>query len=125
MSEHLEDWTERPAIDWAGAFQRLFLIMVLLSIAVLLVVGTQNYDERARVHFLIWSKEVRLVSFFLLSVGVGILVVFVGYALLCLGVYLALPVIMMATTVAYRKVFPRSEQAINFAPPPPNAYPGL
>lgn len=57
--------------------------------------------------------------------GVGILVIFVGYALLCIGVYLALPVIMMATTVAYRRVFPRSEQPVNFAPPPPNAYQGL
>lgn len=56
---------------------------------------------------------------------VGILVILAGYLLLCVGVYLALPVIMMATAVAYRKVFPRSEQTINFAPPPPDAYQGL
>jgi uncharacterized integral membrane protein len=50
----------------------LVLILILLAIAVLLVVGTQNYDERTQVHFLIWSKEMRLVTFFLLSVGIGI-----------------------------------------------------
>ena len=68
-----------------------------------------------------WANKGGIAALF----GMGILVVFAGYALLCIGVYLALPVIMMATTVAYRKVFPRSEQAIKFAPPPPNAYPGL
>lgn len=56
--------------------------------------------------------------------GVGILVAIVGYMLLCVGIYLALPVIIMATTVAYRKVFPRMEP-MNFEPPPPNAYQGL
>lgn len=38
--------------------------------------------------------------------GLGILVAIVGYLLFCIGIYVALPVIMMATTVAYRKVFP-------------------
>jgi len=68
-----------------------------------------------------WANKGGIAALF----GMGILVIFAGYALLCIGVYLALPVIMMATTVAYRKGFPRSEQAINFAPPPPHAYPGL
>jgi len=40
--------------------------------------------------------------------GVGILVAIAGYLLLCVGIYLAVPVIMMATTVAYRKVFPQA-----------------
>ena len=68
-----------------------------------------------------WANKGGIAGLF----GVGILVILVGYALLCVGVYLALPVIMMATTVAYRKVFPRTEQPVNFAPPPPNAYQGL
>ena len=38
--------------------------------------------------------------------GLGIVVAIAGYMLLCIGIYIALPVIMMATTVAYRKVFP-------------------
>jgi len=74
MTEQLDQRVERPGTDWGGAFQRLFLIAILLGIAVTLVVGTQNYDERAVVHFLVWTKEIRLVSLFLLSVGVGILV---------------------------------------------------
>jgi Ni/Fe-hydrogenase subunit HybB-like protein len=73
MSEHLEDWADRPGIDWSGAFQRLVLILILLAIAVVLVVGTQNYDERMQVHFLLWSKEMRLITFFLVSVGIGVL----------------------------------------------------
>ncbi len=68
-----------------------------------------------------WANKGGIAGMF----GVGILVVIAGYMLLCVGVYLALPVIMMATTVAYRRVFPRSEQTMNFAPPPPNAYQGL
>jgi len=73
MAEQL-DRGERAGIDWNGALQRVFLIAVLLAIALTLVLGTQNYDERAQVHFLFWTTEVRLVSFFFLSVGIGILV---------------------------------------------------
>ena len=68
-----------------------------------------------------WANKGGIAGLF----GVGILVILAGYALLCVGVYLALPVIMMATTVAYRKVFPRTEQPVNFHPPPPNVYQGL
>lgn len=57
--------------------------------------------------------------------GVCILVALAGYALLCVGVYLALPVIMMVTTVAYRKVFPRTDETIKFDPPAPDAYQDL
>jgi len=74
MTEQLDQELDRPGIDWGGAGQRMFLIAILLGIAITLVVGTQNYDERAVVHFLVWSKEIRLVSLFLLSVGIGILV---------------------------------------------------
>ena len=38
--------------------------------------------------------------------GVGILVALVGYLALCVGIYLALPLIMASTAVAYRKIFP-------------------
>jgi uncharacterized membrane protein len=68
-----------------------------------------------------WANKGGIAALF----GIGILVVLAGYLLFCIGVYLALPVIMMATTVAYRKVFPRAEQNINFVPPPPTAYQGL
>ena len=68
-----------------------------------------------------WANKGGIAALF----GVGILVILVGYMLFCVGVYLALPVIMMATTVAYRKVFPRSQRNINLAPPPPTAYQGL
>lgn len=68
----------------------------------------------------VWANKAGVAGLF----GVGIIVCFVGYMLLCVGIYLALPVIIMATTVAYRKVFPRTAP-MSFDPPPPNAYQGL
>jgi uncharacterized membrane protein len=58
-----------------------------------------------------------VVGLFVVSFGVAI----VGYLMLCVGIYLAIPLILAATTVAYRKVFP-SPESPNFNPPPPNAY---
>lgn len=40
--------------------------------------------------------------------AVGFLVSLAGYLLLCIGIYLAIPLVLMAHTVAYRKVFPGS-----------------
>jgi len=55
--------------------------------------------------------------------AVGFVVAIVGYLMLCIGISLVLPLIIAATLVAYRKVFP--SQPTNFNPPPPNAYIGL
>lgn len=55
---------------------------------------------------------------------VNMVVSFAGMAALCIGIYFALPLMLAANTVAYRKVFPR-QKATAFAPPPPNAYQGL
>ena len=54
---------------------------------------------------------------------VGILVAIVGYLALCIGIYIALPVLIMAMAVAYRKIFPATETS-TFGPPP-GAYQGL
>lgn len=43
----------------------------------------------------------------LMVVGMG--VAFVGYLMLCIGIYLVLPLIMAANVVAYRKVFPAAQ----------------
>lgn len=56
--------------------------------------------------------------------GVGILVCLGGYLVFCIGIYLAVPIVIMATTVAYRKIFPSLSPA-HLEPPPPNAYSGL
>ena len=56
--------------------------------------------------------------------GVGMVVVFVGYLALCVGVYFTIPLIIMAQAVAYRKIFPaRPPQFLD--PPPPGIYPGV
>lgn len=44
-----------------------------------------------------------------------------GYLALCIGIYLVIPVIIAASLVAYRKVFPRLD-GVNYAPPPPSSY---
>lgn len=64
---------EREGIDWRSVRQRLALILVLLVVAVVLVAGTQNFDERATVRFLLWSLDAPLLVFFLASVALGIL----------------------------------------------------
>lgn len=56
--------------------------------------------------------------------GATILVGIAGYLLLCIGIYLAIPLIFAANTVAYRKVFPKMPEP-NVVPPPPGAYRGL
>ena len=64
---------ERGGIDWRGVRQRLSLILILLVLAVVLVAGTQNLDERATVRFLLWSFDAPLLVFFLASAALGIL----------------------------------------------------
>lgn len=49
--------------------------------------------------------------------GVGFVVCIIGYLMLCIGIYLVMPLIMMATAVAYRKVFPANGGEGNFVPP--------
>jgi len=101
------------------------LIMVclhtLLSFAFPLVVdkklsATQAVKLSARA---VWNNLGGVAGLF----AVGFVVAIVGYMMLCIGIYLVLPLILAATLVAYRKVFPG--QPTNFNPPPPGAYIGL
>ncbi len=41
--------------------------------------------------------------------AVGFVVALVGYAMLCVGIYLVLPLIIAANVVAYRKIFPAAQ----------------
>ncbi|HMQ03891.1 MAG TPA: hypothetical protein PKD26_08240 [Pyrinomonadaceae bacterium] len=50
----------------------------------------------------VWANLGGVVGLF----GVGILVAIVGYLMLCIGIYLVLPLIIAANVVAYRKIFP-------------------
>jgi len=56
-------------------------------------------------------------------IGVGFVVAIVGYLMLCIGIYLVLPLIMASSAVAYRKVFPKIEDR-SHEPPPIGAYGG-
>lgn len=47
-----------------------------------------------------------------------------GQMLLCVGVYLAIPLIFATNVVAFRKVFPRLD-GVQHLPPPPNASEGI
>lgn len=52
----------------------------------------------------VWQNLSGVVGLF----AVGIVVAIVGYLMLCIGIYLVLPLIIAANVVAYRKVFPES-----------------
>lgn len=55
-------------------------------------------------------------------IGVSFVVAIVGYLMLCIGVYLALPLIMMSWAVAFRRVFPKIEDGRSLEPPPISTY---
>lgn len=68
----------------------------------------------------VWNNLGGVVGLF----GVGFVVAIVGYLMLCVGLYLVLPLIFMANAVAYRKIFPSLAQQRSM-PPPPNYYQGF
>jgi hypothetical protein len=53
--------------------------------------------------------------------GIGFLLTFVGYLVLCVGAYFVMPVILMSHAVAFRKIFPPLGP-LNYNPPPPTEY---
>lgn len=59
-----------------------------------------------------------LIVLFILEFLVGLL----GILALCLGYFVAIPVIYAANVFAYRQVFPLVSNNFNFTPPPPSAY---
>ena len=56
----------------------------------------------------VWNNLAGMAGLF----GVGFVVAIVGYLMLCVGLYLVLPLIMMAQAVAFRKIFPRIDTQI-------------
>lgn len=68
----------------------------------------------------VWKNMGGVVGLF----GVGFVVAIIGYLMLCIGLYLVLPLIFMANAVAYRKIFPSLGQPRSM-PPPPSYYQGF
>ena len=59
-------------------------------------------------------------------IGISMLIALAGYLLLCIGLYLIIPIITAANVAAYRKVFPGTSSPLaDMGPPPPTAYQGL
>jgi uncharacterized membrane protein len=50
----------------------------------------------------VWHNLSGIVGMFVVAFGLAL----VGYAMLCIGIYLVLPLLISANAVAYRKVFP-------------------
>jgi len=50
----------------------------------------------------VWANLAGVAGLF----GVGFVVAIIGYLMLCIGIYLVLPLIIAANVVAYRKIFP-------------------
>lgn len=65
----------------------------------------------------VWQNLSGVVGLMGVGIGVGI----VGYLMLCVGIYLAMPLIFMSNAVAYRKVFP-AIGPLPYAPPAPGEY---
>jgi uncharacterized membrane protein len=65
-----------------------------------------------------FSNAGGIILLFILSVLVALL----GLIALCLGIFVAIPVIYAANAIAYRHVFPRLSQSRWNTPPPPSAY---
>lgn len=55
-------------------------------------------------------------------VGVNFVLMIVGYAALCIGLYFVIPIMIAGNVVAYRRVFPSLEARTNINPPPPDSY---
>ncbi len=56
--------------------------------------------------------------------AVGMVIAMVSYLVLCVGIYFAMPLIIMGQAVAFRKIFP-ALPSNSFDPPPPSAYQGV
>ncbi|MGB5013000.1 MAG: hypothetical protein WBO68_03140 [Pyrinomonadaceae bacterium] len=58
----------------------------------------------------------------ILLILLGAVAAILGTLALCLGLFVAIPVIWVANAFAYRQVFPLIDRQFNMSPPPPNAY---
>ena len=57
-------------------------------------------------------------------IALEVVLIFIGYLLCFVGVYLTLPLMFAGALVAYRKVFPPRNPENFYAPPPPSAFHG-
>jgi len=103
-----------------GIVMMILHSLIVFSFPLIVDRGLNGFEAVKLSARAVWANRGGVAGLF----GVGILVAMVGYLALCVGVYLALPVLLMAMAVAYRKVFPATEP-LRFDPPPPDAYHGL
>jgi uncharacterized membrane protein len=103
-----------------GILMMILHSLIVFSFPLIVDRGLNGFEAVKLSARAVWANRGGVAGLF----GVGILVAMVGYLALCVGVYLALPVLLMAMAVAYRKVFPATEP-LRFDPPPPDAYQGL
>ncbi|MFN2501874.1 MAG: hypothetical protein ABR530_07680 [Pyrinomonadaceae bacterium] len=105
----------------------LVLIVIMVCVHTLLVFAFPLIVDRNVGAFKAMTTSARAVVKNLGGVagmiGVNFVLVFCGYALLCVGIYFVIPIIIAANLVAYRRVFPRLEH--NFGLPPSDVYRGL
>ena len=100
-----------------GILMMILHSLIVFSFPLIVDRGLNGFEAVKLSARAVWANRGGVAGLF----GVGILVAMVGYLALCVGVYLALPVLLMAMAVAYRKVFPATEP-LRSDPPPPDAY---
>ena len=128
----IQIYAKRPGADPNVVFPLFFLMMAFLliggiaiaSIHAMIMFAYPLIVERRLSGMDAFKTSARAV---LKNLGgvVGLIVceiglVFVGYLLLCIGVYFVVPIMFAGVFVAYRKVFPPVEPVYNSPPPPPN-----
>jgi hypothetical protein len=85
-----------------AAVMTLFHSLIIFAFPLIVDRGLNGFEAVKLSARAVWANRGGVAGLF----GIGILVAIVGYLALCVGIYLALPILMMAMAVAYRKVFP-------------------
>ena len=98
----------------------LFHSLIIFAFPLIVDRGLGGFEAVKLSARAVWANRGGVAGLF----AVGILVAIVGYLALCIGIYIALPVLMMTMAVAYRKVFPAVGPSM-LEPPSPSAYQGL
>ena len=120
-----------------GALQGLSIVFVFVVIGLSLFAVVWNLLFQFAVpliieHDLSIGEAIKLsisaafanLGWMILLMILGGLVALLGLLVLCVGIFVAIPVVYAANAFAYRQVFPLIEQNFNLSPPPPTAYGG-
>lgn len=101
-------------------FQMIWSLALTFAIPLIIEHGT-DLGETIRLSFsAVFANLGGLILMAILGFVVGLL----GVLAVCIGVFVAIPIVFAANVFAYRMVFPIQAGDLNYSPPPPDAYDG-